>query len=234
MVLQNATKRCFIAEESDACQPRNYLLKQFELLLRLLRIKGGDACDIAARTFRIDPQCTHRIGGGEQNYWNRRRRTYRGPTNYRSNSDDNVHFAPDKFGGESGELIVPSRRPARFDSEVPAIDIAEVGKTLTKCLQCRIGCGLRWSRAGREEPDRHRRLGKGRCGNRSGKKYREHDDPKPHSAHPLSIRVPRRWNKISYDVHPSGGIRTEEEVAERAPQQIGDPPSREMVRSVVN
>src|SRR5215212_8147132 len=52
MVLQNATRRRLIAEESDACQPRDYLLEEFELLSRLLRIKGGTPVMLPPGRFR--------------------------------------------------------------------------------------------------------------------------------------------------------------------------------------
>jgi hypothetical protein len=148
MVLQNATRRCLIAEESDACQPRDQLLEEFELLPRLLRIEGGDAGEVSTRTVQIGHQVAHWIDNHRCNYRYRRRRAVRSTTGHSSDSDQDIHLLTDKFGRENGELIVSPRRPPRLDGEVPTIDIPQVGKPLTECPQRSIGGRLRRSNVG--------------------------------------------------------------------------------------
>jgi hypothetical protein len=64
--------------------------------------------DVAAWTFEIGHQVTHRIDNHRYNYWYARRRTFCSSTNNRADSDDDVYFEIDKFGRESRELIDPS------------------------------------------------------------------------------------------------------------------------------
>jgi hypothetical protein len=49
-------------------------------------------------------------------------------------------------------LVEPPFRPARFDDDVPALDVAEFVKALPECLQRGIGRGGRGGRASAEKP----------------------------------------------------------------------------------
>ena len=97
MVLQNATRRRLIAEESDACQPGDHLLEEFELPPRLLRIKGGDAGDVATRTVQIGRQVAPGIDNHRRSYRYGRRRALCSTTGHPSDSDQDVRLLAAKL-----------------------------------------------------------------------------------------------------------------------------------------
>ena len=48
---------------------------------------------------------------------------------------DNVNFETDELGRQSGQAVILFLRPAVFDDEVPALDVAELAQTGPQCLQ---------------------------------------------------------------------------------------------------
>jgi hypothetical protein len=49
--------------------------------------------------------------------------------------DNDVHLEPHQIGCQTWQLIVPVRRPAVFDPQVLALDIAEVAELLTEGVE---------------------------------------------------------------------------------------------------
>ena len=129
--------------------------QQLKTFLVELGTKDRESCEIAARVSQaVDQPPRNRVDPNDE-YDRDRSAGFAGRARSRNPArrENHIHFPRDEFGGQARQPVKMCFRPAIFDREVVAVDIAGFEKTLAKRFEIEV----RVSRTTTEEAD-HRRL----------------------------------------------------------------------------
>jgi len=125
-----------ISQDRHALEPWDHFFEKLELLCGLLWVKARYAGNVSTRPLqawydtvcdRIDHDCENNgdVGG----------RFFGSPSCHGTGHDKNVDFETDQFGKKLGKALIVPLRESRLEDEVLALDVAEVDKTFSECVE---------------------------------------------------------------------------------------------------
>src|ERR1700730_8318527 len=126
----------WITQDRHACELREQLMEQFELFPGLLRVVAGyPRC--------ISTWLLHRGDDPDGNWIDDHRKDYRNfrgcflscPSPYDAERHNDVYVKTSQFDGKIGDPVELSLGKSRLEDDVPALDIAEFTKILSKRIE---------------------------------------------------------------------------------------------------